>query len=254
MTLITGLHTADTRIDNEKKMNPSQGSNEWTIGPRRLKVWPSNQQLESADESIRATTFRDTGDYHPALIARLLELEKQKWGDDKPDSRILGGRKVHHLDQWNIPEADFINARAKELFGHTLGSPTAHIDLSWANVYWKWDYVGPHAHRVSIASLVYFLDLGDEDHEDRQSGRLFFADPRLSICCSEEPGRMTTPFFPTVEPGTMMIWPSEVVHCVTPYTGERPRMTLAWNISRRKGELGQSDEFTGVAKTPTDRA
>ena len=224
------------------------------VGPRRLDVWPSDQQLGVADESIRGTVFRDTDDYHPALIARILELEKLKWKDDKPDSRILGGRKVHHIAQWNTPEADFINARAAELFRQTLQSAGAHIDLSWANVYRRWDYVGPHSHRLSVASLVYCLDPGDPDPEDPHSGRLFIADPRLSICCSEQPGFMTTPFFPPMETGTMMIWPAEVVHCVTPYTGERPRITLAWNISRRKGELGQSDEFEGVAITPTDRA
>ena len=210
--------------------------------------------VSSDTPTIRGTIFRDTSDYHPALIARLLELEKQKWGRDKPGSRILGGRKVHHLDQWDLPEADFINARAEELFRRILGSATAHIDLSWANVYRKWDYVGPHSHRLSVASLVYFLDLGDPDPEDPHSGRLFFADPRLGICCSEQPGFVTTPFFPRVEPGTMLIWPSEVVHCVTPYTGKRPRITLAWNISRRQGELGQANTFEGVANTPTSRA
>ena len=131
-------------------MSSSQNRDSWALGPRQLEVWPANQRLESAGESIRGTIFQDTSDYHPALIARLLELEKQKWGNDKPNSRVLGGRKVHHLDQWDIPEADFINARAKELFRRTLGSATAHLDLSWANVYRKWDYVGPHAHRLGI--------------------------------------------------------------------------------------------------------
>ena len=229
-------------------------TNDLVIGPRRLGVWPVDQQLSFADESIRGTVFGDTDDYHPALIARILELEQEKWGDDKSESRILGGRKVHHIDQWNTPEADFINARAEELFRRTLDSTTAHIDLSWANVYRRWDYVGPHSHRLSVASLVYCLDPGDPDPDDPHSGRLFFADPRLGICCSEQPGFMTTPFFPPVTAGTMMIWPAEVVHCVTPYAGERPRITLAWNISRRQGELGQSYEFEGVAKTPTDRA
>ena len=96
------------------------------VGPRRLDVWPSDQQLGVADESIRGTVFRDTDDYHPALIARILELEKLKWKDDKPESRILGGRKVHHIAQWNTPEADFINARAAELFRQTLQSAGAH--------------------------------------------------------------------------------------------------------------------------------
>ena len=65
---------------------------------------------------------------------------------------------------------------------------------------------------------------------------------------------MTTPYYPQMVPGTMLIWPSEVVHCVTPYVGKRPRITLAWNLSRRHGELGQPYEPEGVSKSPTDRA
>ena len=224
------------------------------LGARHLDVWPADQQLGFADESIRGTVFRDTTDYHPALIERILDLEKQKWNEDKPGSRILGGRKVHHIDQWEIPEADFINARAEAMFRQTLNSTQSHIDLSWANIYRRGDYVGPHSHRLSVASVVYCVDLGDPDPDDPHSGRLYFADPRLEICCNEQPGFMTTPFFPITEAGAMLIWPAEVVHCVTPYMGERPRITLAWTISRRKGELGQPDEFEGVAKTPTDRA
>ena len=226
----------------------------FAIGPRQMEVWPSGQNLGVLDESIRETVFTDIDEYHPALIRRVLEFEEEKWGDDRPDSRVLGGRKIHHIDQWGIPEADFINARAEEVFRRTLHSTTAHIDLCWANVYRQHDYVGPHSHRLSVASVVYCLDSGDPDPNDPLSGRLFFADPRLGICCNEQPGFMTTPYYPQMVPGTMLIWPSEVVHCVTPYVGTRPRITLAWNLSRRHGELGQSYELEGVSKSPTDRA
>lgn len=43
---------------------------------------------------------------------------------------------------------------------------------------------------------------------------------------------MTTPFFPGIAAGTMLIFPSQLVHTVNPYTGARPRITLSWNINK----------------------
>jgi hypothetical protein len=33
-------------------------------------------------------------------------------------------------------------------------------------------------------------------------------------------------------PGTMIAFPSTLVHCVNPYTGDRPCITLSWNIDK----------------------
>jgi predicted 2-oxoglutarate/Fe(II)-dependent dioxygenase YbiX len=32
--------------------------------------------------------------------------------------------------------------------------------------------------------------------------------------------------------GTMIIFPSQLVHAVNPYTGKRPHITLSWNINK----------------------
>jgi len=52
----------------------------------------------------------------------------------------------------------------------------------------------------------------------------------MEVCCQEDAGRMTTPLIPDMQPGTLIMFPSKAVHCVTPYTGKSPRITLAWNI------------------------
>jgi hypothetical protein len=146
-----------------------------------------------------------------------------------------------------------INERAKEFFRRLLNEDTENIDLSWANLYYKWDYAVPHSHRLSVASLVYFLDIGDPD--DELSGRLSFADPRMKVCCSDQEGYVTTRPYIGSENGKMLVWPSAFVHFVTPYVGDRPRTTLAWNISRYKGELIPADTpMVNVAPAPTSRA
>jgi Putative 2OG-Fe(II) oxygenase len=42
---------------------------------------------------------------------------------------------------------------------------------------------------------------------------------------------MTRPFLPDMVPGTMLMFPSPLVHGVNPYPGARPRITLSWNLS-----------------------
>jgi hypothetical protein len=163
------------------------------VGDKDIPVWPEGQQIAFIDRYVQTTIFEDWADYHEPLIERALELEAIKWGDDTPDSRTLGGRKVHHLDQWDCPAADLICARAQHVFRQIVNDQRAHIDLSWCNIYRAGDYIGPHSHRMSVASMTYFLDPGEEDPVDPRSGRLAFVDPRLDICTGEQAGYMTTP-------------------------------------------------------------
>jgi hypothetical protein len=205
---------------------------EMFLGSRSVPVWPETQALKTLDHpAIMATRFTDTGLYHARLVARILErTESERTG--KQYFRGAGGTKTYHVDQWDCSEADLINARALALFRRALNCADAVVDLSWANVYRRGEYCMPHSHLRSTASIVYFLESGDEDPGDPLGGRFYFADPRLPGCCKEEADKMTTPTVPDTTPGTMIIFPSQVIHCVNPYHGERPRMTMSWNVSQ----------------------
>jgi hypothetical protein len=92
----------------------------------------------------------------------------------------------------------------------------------------------PHSHCRSIASVLYVLDPGDQDPTDYTSGKFCFADPRIRVCCQNEPGRMTDLLSPALREGSMLLFPSEWVHLVTPYAGTRPRITMSWNFHTEK--------------------
>lgn len=200
------------------------------LGVDAVEVWPAGQTLVPIGHpTIQATRFTDIETYHPRLVARILDIEKQK-GRRKRYFQGACGTKVHHLERWGCSEADLVSARARELYRRALKADSAVVDLSWANVYRNGDYCMPHSHYRSTASVVYCLDVGDED-DASVNGRFCFVDPRLPCCCQMEQGYMTTPFLPTLLPGTMIIFPSQLVHAVNPYFGERPRLTLSWNIN-----------------------
>ncbi|MDJ0942049.1 MAG: putative 2OG-Fe(II) oxygenase [Kiloniellales bacterium] len=198
----------------------------------QIETWPEGQTIERwREKSVVLTQFRDTEAYHAALIRRVLELEKdptlsEEW------HRLQGGAKVYHLDRWGCPEAELIQARALTLFKRVFNTEEAFLDLGWATVYRKGDHCMPHSHYRTMASVVYFLTFGDSHPNESASGRFLFADPRLAMCCQQEAGRMTTPCAPIMKEGLMIMFPGQVVHCVSPYTGERPRITLSWNVNK----------------------
>ncbi len=197
-------------------------------------VWPEGQQFARwQGETAYIAKFGDCAAYHPQLRETILRLAQDS-PLAAPFDGMVGSRKVFDIEAWDCPAARLIHARALELFAKALGPGPAVVDLTWATLYRKGDYCMAHSHPRSYASLVYFLDPGDAapDGGDGQGGTFLFADPRMKICCPEEPGCMSHPCAPAGEEGLMLLFPGKSVHMVTPYLGERPRITLSWNINR----------------------
>jgi hypothetical protein len=192
-------------------------------------VWPPSVRLKAVgDPSIVAAFFDDAPSWHPRLIAHLLELASvPSLGRRYPGCR---GTKIDGIHRLDSPELRLVTARAEALFRRVLGAATAVIDAAWASTYLRGDYCMPHSHTRATASLVYCLDPGEEDPDDPVGGRLFIADPRIAACCRPVQNYMTSPLVPTMRPGTLIIFPAQIVHAVNPYNGTRPRITLSWNI------------------------
>ena len=204
-----------------------------SIGARKFSVWPSQQAIqERGSSSIQSTRFEDCGHFHPRLIDWLLQQEGK---ENKSAYFFRGacGTKIRDVHRWPVPEARLLQARAERLFRRVTGLETVYTDSSWANIYRSGDYCMPHSHLRAAASIVYMLDPGDPQPEDPHAGQFCIVDPRVGCCCQEEDERMTTPFTPAMSPGTMLIFPAQIVHSVNPYNGRRPRLTLAWNLNDR---------------------
>ena len=201
------------------------------LGNGELRVWPDGQEVSNwGDPKLLQTTFRDTDSYHRRLIDLLLVREQaQRGATDNPPYAC--GIKIHQLDQLQSPEADLLTERARKLFRTVLDQDDAIVDASWASVYRQGEYCAAHSHLRTTASAVYMLDSGDADPEDQDSGRFWIVDPRIPGCCGVQKGCMTTPISPQPVPGTMLIFPGEVIHTVWPYHGKRPRITMSWNIN-----------------------
>ena len=201
------------------------------VGDTVLPVWPSGLQIEMlAPPNMGLVDFPDHEQYDASLIATILEMER----DPRYKDWIFEGgcgTKVRDPHEWGRPEASLVHARAMKLAAKALGVEDVVVDDCWANVYRAGNYCMPHSHLRATASVIYFLDMGDED-EDPGNGKLYFCDVRIPCCCMHEEGRVTQLFMPKVEAGCLLIFPAEYVHGVNPYRGARPRLTLSWNINR----------------------
>jgi hypothetical protein len=199
-----------------------------------VRVWPHDATLERINaDSIFVVQFDDTETYHPDLRQAILERESNPQYGLKL-FRGACGIKVHHVDRWKCPAANLIHQRALAMFSAASGIENPVSDMSWANVYRNGDYCLPHSHCRTEASIVYLLSAGEHDELNPLGGCLSFADPRMESCCPDEPGRVTSALLPDMAPGMMILFPSQLMHYVNPYSGETPRITLSWNISSEK--------------------
>lgn len=203
-----------------------------TIGSREFPVWPPGQEVRPlGHRTIGVTTFADSPQFHAALMSRIFAIEN----DPRFAARYLrsaGGARAHHLELWESPEADLLNARALHMSQMLLGSQTAVIDRCWVTVSRRGDYMLAHSNERTAVTVVYSVDPGEEDPMDPLAGKLAIVDPRVEVCCQQRKDGVTNPLMPKMPPGTMLAFPSAFVHSVNPYTGQRPRVAVTWTIDK----------------------
>lgn len=194
-------------------------------------VWPEGQKMTRWQEpSVVLTQFTDTAAFHDQLIKDVLaQSENPQFTKRYEQVDSVGSAKVFDLPKWNSEPALLVHERAVELFRKVANTETVYTDLSWASIYRDGDLCMAHSHPRTTAGIVYMLDLGDPPSQE--SGMFLFADPRMDICCREQKGFMSTPSAPLLTHGSMIMFPGAAVHCVTPYHGTRPRITLSWNFN-----------------------
>ncbi|MFT6556326.1 putative 2OG-Fe(II) oxygenase [Sneathiella sp.] len=210
---------------------------------------PFGQHVTTPEKHIAMTDFPDMEEMNRELEAYLMEKASEKLALEGKQSSAKS-TKIHHVDAWDIPSAQFIDQRAQAFFRAITGLQTSVVDLSWANIYQKGDYILPHAHSRSTGSLVYVVSMGDEDDRDPMSGKFVISDPRLGVCCQADGTYMSNNFMPGFKAGSMIVFPSTVVHMVTPYQGNKPRITIAWNINDKALPKRSASESVGIPPHP----
>lgn len=107
---------------------------------------------------------------------------------------------------------------------------------AWPNVNRLGDYHGPHNHGWSYLSGTYYVQLPEKKPvtlpNDMQPAAITFSDPRYgayrhSIAPDASASARHT-FYPT--PGTLLMWPSPLIHYVHPNQTTDIRISISFNI------------------------
>jgi uncharacterized protein (TIGR02466 family) len=109
--------------------------------------------------------------------------------------------------------------------------PFAWTLTAWANINRRGHYNNIHTHPSATWSGVYYVDHGDSNPAaERTAIHLYDANPaRTNIFFPDLPSG-TFRFRP--EPGLMILFPSYVPHAVPPHQGDRPRISIAFNLRK----------------------
>ncbi|MEM9782313.1 MAG: TIGR02466 family protein [Pseudomonadota bacterium] len=119
-----------------------------------------------------------------------------------------------------------------------------YIIDGWANVLRSGQYNDPHVHRRSVWSGVYYVT-GNPPAVDGApnpllSGRIEFLDPRGGAFFADMPeGAMRRRALLDPPAGTMILFPSWLLHMVHPYYGPTPRVVVAFNLNVVPTERGK---------------
>jgi uncharacterized protein (TIGR02466 family) len=122
-------------------------------------------------------------------------------------------------------------ASSQTVFAASGASSTRWKVEAWANINRGADYNHFHGHGGAFWSAVYYVQASD------RSGPLILSDPRYPMCAMHAPGLLFKDLGPQavarVEPkaGTLVMFPSWLMHRVGPSHSEDVRISVALNLS-----------------------
>jgi uncharacterized protein (TIGR02466 family) len=103
----------------------------------------------------------------------------------------------------------------------------------WAAVNRRGHYNTTHVHPMSTWSGTYYVDAGDEP-ADAPGAVLEFSHPVTAAPMTFFPGVLPSARIVRPESGMVILFPSYLQHSVRMYSGERPRICVAFNAHVRR--------------------
>lgn len=179
-----------------------------------------------------------------ALDGRLTEIifEMQARSAGVVKTNRGGWQSEKNLEDWPYAEVETLKSRilafAQEYVARTFGAgrtpdPSAWKLSAWANVNRKGHFNRSHDHvgRFSFFSGIYYVDVGEIDEHGRADGRTVFENwVCVATDAAAKQGSLGSDVRMIPKSGRMVLFPASLMHSVEPYTGERPRITIAFNL------------------------
>lgn len=203
----------------------------------------NEQRLDLFPTSVFRRDYQGLDAMNASLRDLVLEREREAGGIVK--SNVGGHHTEPNLLEWESPAVlvltkliqDTVHHYTAEQLGRDPGSFASTLKMeAWANVSRFGDYNRPHVHPSTTAAVVYYVDVGDEvptfEGQNPTSGVLEFLDPRQRPHMFESPGIVPNDNVSILARNSrMLVFPAWLYHYVHPYRGERPRISIAANVT-----------------------
>jgi uncharacterized protein (TIGR02466 family) len=176
---------------------------------------------------------------NPDLRARILEHERRSLGESRSNiggwhsetgalefCGIAGQRLIRHMRDMT-QEA---TARLYAEYGREA-EPLNWELSAWANINRRGQANHVHTHPGATWSGVYYVDGGEALPGD-QGAAIHLTDPSPTRTNIFFPDLLTAAVRFRPEPGLMILFPSYVPHAVPPHEGDRPRISIAFNVRK----------------------
>lgn len=181
----------------------------------------------------------DSGTLNEQLKSVILSREQAGPGTQK--SNVGGWQSTDDFGAWAGEPGKQIIERMMAMTNHATRLLFTQLQTGgqfgwkfaiWANVNRRGEFNKMHFHPGSTWSGVYYVDDGGTVAGDRVSGSLSLLNPvqvaSMSFFAMQLPqARAIMP-----EPGMMVLFPSYVLHSVHPHNGDRPRISIAFNVHK----------------------
>lgn len=138
---------------------------------------------------------------------------------------ILHNKNFEQLNNWIIFQVQEYGRQL--LFDGELVPITG-----WVNIYRQYDYQEYHVHKNCTISVIYFMN-GEKDYAKvcfRKPGDQMYQVDYIQETVDTYKRLMLTP-----HPGRLIIFPSDILHCVERHEINSPRITLSYNFVQKSG-------------------
>ena len=118
---------------------------------------------------------------------------------------------------------------AKQTGRHLV--PVTAKTTMWAMVMRHGDSSKPHSHADANWASVYYPDVGEDIEKVHPgSGAITFVDPRNGFNYVPGLEMAVGEFVVNPKAGQLLVFPGWLMHYVSPYKGQRPRVSIACNV------------------------
>lgn len=185
--------------------------------------------------------YHDVGALNAALAALIREV-RDTVPNAAPGSSTRGGYQTdtNFLYRQDPPVKSLqamlyqaVQVYLPQLFQSDLAQAPKSVEArlwGWAVIMRAGDFNSPHVHPDAHVSGVYYPDVPSQDSatEPEDGGRLTFYDPRPGATMHPLKGHQTVQTF-TPTAGSLVIFPSYLMHGVDPFRGPGERISIAFN-------------------------